>query len=181
MSTPEVPGHTVLQIPVPALERFVRGRYRHYDPAFLSADPDYLHAHVTALGPFLDPSRIDDRTRDQVQEIVGTTAAFDFTMDRIDTFPDGIIHLRPEPEEAFAELTRRLIEAFPECPPYGGRYSEVVPHLTLDQRSETVTQASTLAALGADLPIAGRADRLDLAWYQSNGCRLLHRWVLGRP
>ena len=46
-------GHSVLQLPVPALEGWVRDRTAHYDAGFVSADPRFGHAHVTALGPFV--------------------------------------------------------------------------------------------------------------------------------
>ena len=166
----------MLQVPVPALEAFVRGRYRHYDPAYLGADPGHRHAHITALGPFLEPARIDDRVRAEVAAIVVDLMPFDYVLDRVDTFPDGIIHLRADPEEPFRELTSRLAAAYPECPPYGGRYGDVVPHLTLDRRSATVTESSVLRAIGRDVPIPGSATRLDLAWYQPYRSRLLHSW-----
>jgi 2'-5' RNA ligase len=177
--TDPLPGHTVLQLPVPELEPFVRDRHRHYDRAFVSPDPDFTHAHITALGPFLDPAEIDDRIAAQVAELMVGVQPFTFTLERIETFPDGIIHLRPDPEGPFSDLTRNLSEAFTTCPPYGGRYGEVVPHLTLDLRSEAVTEDSVRTALGPVLPATCRADRLDLAWYEQHGCRLLRSWPLG--
>lgn len=169
-------SHTVLQVPVPPLEPFVRGRHRHYDPEWLSADPSLVHAHVTALGPWLaDPSL---EALAVVAEIVAGTAPFAFDLARIATFPNGIVHLVPEPDGPFRALTARLVEAFPECPPYAGQFG-VAPHLTLDARSASVCEDSTRALLGDLLPVRCRADRLDLAWYAAGDCRLLHRWPLG--
>lgn len=170
-------GHSVLQVPVPELEWFVRGRYDHYDPAYVSADPAFTHAHVTALGPFLPAAQLDDEALALVGKIAALTEPFDFDLDRLATFPNGIIHLRPEPEAPFRALTARLVEAFPQCPPYDGHY-DVAPHLTLDLASAEVTEASTRTALGAG-PWSCRADRLDLAWYEPHGCRLLASWRLG--
>lgn len=180
MSSPvPEPGHTVLQVPVPPLEAFVRGRHAHYDPAYVSSDPAFTHAHITALGPFLDPVELGDEERALVAKIAAATEPFAFTLERIESFANGIIHLRPEPDRPFRELTARLVEAFPGCPPYAGRYAEVVPHLTLDLRTESVTEATTRAALGDVLPVTCRAERLDLAWYAPHGCRLLEAWPLG--
>lgn len=170
-------GHTVLQVPVPQLEAFVRGRHAHYDPGFVSADPAFGHAHVTALGPFLPA--VDDRVRARVAEVVAATSPFDFVLERVATFPNGIIHLVPEPQRPFQELTMRLFEAFPQCPPYAGAYDEVLPHLTLDLRSDVVSEASTLLALGDLVPARCRAERLDLAWWADGDCRLLESWPLG--
>ena len=88
-------GHSVLQVPVPGLEPFVRSRTEHYDTDYLSADPAFTHAHVTALGPFLP--EVDDEAAATVAAIVAETPAFSFTLERIATFPNGIIHLVPSP------------------------------------------------------------------------------------
>ena len=164
---------------MPPLEPFVRARTAYYDPAWLSPDAAFGHAHVTALGPFLRPEAIDPGVLGLVAEIARSTEAFTFRLRSIDTFPNGIIHLVPEPDEPFRALTVALCEAFPSCRPYDGAFPDVHPHLTLDARSATVSEASTAALLGAVLPVVGRAERLDLALWQEHGCRVLTSWPLG--
>lgn len=164
---------------MPPLETFVRARAAHYDRAWLSRDAAFGHAHVTALGPFLRPEAIDSAALGLVAEIAHNTAPFTFALDRVDTFPNGIIHLLPQPDEPFRALTRALFEAFPSCPPYGGAFSDVRPHLTLDARSAAVSESSTTALLAGVLPVLSRAARLDLALWQENGCRVLASWDLG--
>jgi hypothetical protein len=166
----------VLQVPVPQLEDFVRGRTVHYDVSYLSPDPGYVHAHVTALGPFA-PELTDDIER-RVAAIAAETPAFDFVLERVATFPDGIIHLVPEPDEPFRKLTARLAAEFPEHPPYEGRYGDVAPHLTLDLRSDTVNESMTLALLDGVLPARCRATRLDLAWYEPHATGVRRSWPL---
>jgi hypothetical protein len=169
-------AHTVLVVPVPELEPFVRGRTEHYDASFLSADPSFVHAHISALGPFLDePTQADLAL---VADIAGRTPAFDFTLDRIGELAHGILSLLPGPDEPFRELTRRLVAAFPQCPPYGGAYPEPIPHLTLDQRADGIDEASVRAALGAAVPAHCRADRLALHSYANHDCRVLAEWKL---
>ena len=170
-------GHSVLQVPVPGLEPFVRSRTEHYDTDYLSTDPAFTHAHVTALGPFLP--EVNDGAAATVAAIVAETPAFTFTLERIATFPNGIIHLLPEPDAGFRELTSRLAAAFPQCPPYAGRFAEVRPHLTLDARADTVSEQSTRALLGHLVPVRCHAERLDLAWYAPGACRVLRSWELG--
>ena len=171
------PGHTVLQVPVPPLEDVVRGRHAFYDPAWVSDDPWFVHAHVTALGPWVPAPSCQDLAT--VAEVAAATEAFDYVLARVATFPTGIIHLAPEPDGPFRELTTRLAQAFPQCPPYAGEH-EPVPHLTVDLRSASVSEASTRALLGDVVPVRCRAEALDLAWYQADGCRLVRRWALGR-
>lgn len=172
-------SHTVLVVPVPELEDFVRDRTQHYDPSFVSADPAFVHAHITALGPFLDdPS---DSDLEAVGRIAATTPAVAFKLATLGEFPDGTIHLLPEPSEPFARLTRRLTSAFPHCPPYDGRYPDLVPHVTLDRRSDTVSPDSVRAALSNTVPARCRADRIGLHRYANHDCVVLAEWKLCAP
>lgn len=164
---------------MPPLEAFVRARTAHYDRAWLSPDAAFGHAHVTALGPFLRPEAMSADTLLVIAEVARRAGPFTFTLTRIDTFPNGIIHLVPEPDEPFRALTRALCEAFPSCPPYGNGFPQVRPHVTLDAVSEAVSESSTATLLAGVLPVVSRAERLDLALWQENGCRLLASWAMG--
>jgi len=169
-------GHSVLVVPVPDLEPFVRGRWAHYEPGWVSRDPAFTHAHITALAPYLpDPTAHD---LDRVAAIAAATPPFDFVLSEVREFPNGCIHGQPDPAAPFAALTQALWSAFPQCPPYAGEY-DVAPHLTLDQRSAAVSVASTRALLHDLLPARCRADRLELHWYEEGGCRVLGDWKLG--
>lgn len=172
-------SHTVLLVPVPELEPFVRARTEHYDTDWLSSDPAFVHAHVTALGPFLPRPALGPATIAEIERIARVTGPFEFTLAELDTFPNGIIHLVPEPEDPFRDLTARLWAAFPQCPPYAGQFPDVRPHLTLDARSDEVSAPSTRALLGDLVPATCRAEQLDLAWYEAGNCRILHSWRLG--
>ena len=170
-------GHSVLQVPVPPLEPFIRARTEHYDPSYLSTDPAFTHAHVTALGPFV-PALTGDVAR-RVAAIAAETAPFDFVLARhLGRFTDGTLHLLPEPDEGFRKLTARLAAEFPEFPPYAGDF-DPLPHLTVDRLSDEVTVGSTLGLLGDLLPATCRAERLDLAWYEPHASRVLASWRLG--
>jgi hypothetical protein len=69
--------------------------------------------------------------------------------------------------------------AFPDYPPYGGRYSDLIPHLTLDRRSATVTPATVGASVARLLPLTVTIDRVDLQWWANHDCRRLRTWRLG--
>lgn len=174
-------GHSVLQVPVPELEPFVRARHEHYDTDYVSADPEFVHAHVTALGPFLTSRELTADNLSLVAAIAARTEPFSFALERFDVFPNGIIHLAPEPGEPFRALTADLCAAFPDKRPYAGQFPDVRPHLTLDARADRVTVASTRRLVGSLVPVTCRADRLDLAWYEPGNCRLIASWKLGGP
>lgn len=164
-------GHAVLEIPVPQLESFVRSRTEFYDPAFLSADPRFCHAHITLLAPLFElPSEV------RVQQVVSRLSCFDFQLAHMDVFPTGMIHLRPTPMEPFQHAVDALQKAFPEVTPYGGPHP--VPHLSLDVLSDSVTLRSTRRLVGRLVPADCRAEHVDLCWYESQRCAVVERWTL---
>jgi len=173
-----VPGHSVLQLPVPALEEWVRERTAHYDAGFVSADPRFAHAHITALGPF-DPSP-SAAALATIARLAGATAPMRVRLADLAQFPNGIIHLVPAPGDRLRDLTARLVAAFPDWPPYGGEFGhDVQPHLTVDAASDEVSLTTTAALLADVLPVEVLLDRLQLAWWESGDCRVLHEWWLG--
>lgn len=177
-----VPGHSVLQLPVPPLEEWVRTRTAHYDGGFVSADPRFGHAHITALGPF-DPAP-SRAALDVIGAIAASTAPVAVRLERLAQFPNGIIHLVPDPDAALRGLTARLVAAFPAWPPYGGEFGDDVrPHLTVDAASDTpsnaVDLASTARLLAEAVPVDVVLDRLQLAWWESGSCHVMAEWGLG--
>lgn len=168
----------MLQVPVPDLEEWVVTRTQQYDPGFVSSDPDFGHAHITALAPFAPaptPAQLA-----LVGRIAAATSPITVRLNEIGQFPNGIIHLRPEPDAALRTLTASLVAAFPQFPAYEGRFGPVVdPHLTLDASSPEVCVGSTRRLLGRSLPVTTRLDELQLAWWESDNCHVLHRWSLG--
>lgn len=173
-----MPGHTVLQLPVPPLEDWVRRRTRHHDPSFVSEDPGFAHAHITALGPFHpDPS---PAAMARVAAIASATVPMVVRLARLAQFPGGVIHLLPEPDTGLRRLTALLVRAFPEHPPYDGEFgTDVVPHVTLDAASAEVSLVSTRRLLGDVVPVSCRLEELQLAWWESGRCHVRHRWRLG--
>ena len=61
-----------------------------------------------------------------------------------------VIWLAPQPAEPFRALTRAVPTAFPDYPPYGGGYDDVVPHLTAGYRP--AGEETELAEAEADVP-----------------------------
>jgi hypothetical protein len=172
-----VPGHNVLQLPVPALEEWVRARTAHYDGGFVSRDPRFGHAHITALGPF-DPAPSREAL-EAVGAIAASTAPVGVRLERLAQFPNGIIHLVPDPDDALRALTARLAAAFPGWPPYGGEFGDDVrPHLTVDAASAAVDLASTARLLADVVPVDVVLDRLQLAWWESGRCHVVAEWGL---
>jgi 2'-5' RNA ligase len=165
-------------VPVPDLDDVVRERTGFYDASFVSRDPGFAHAHITLLAPWVAEPSGDDLLR--VARLASAAGPFEVTLAEIGEFPDGVIHLRPVPDGPLRDLSGRLAAAFPGYPPYGGRYADVVPHLTLDRRSPSVTPATVRATVAHLLPVTVTVDRIDLQWWANHDCRLLRSWLLGQ-
>lgn len=170
-------GHTVIAVTVPALDEVVRERTAFYDPTYLSTDQGFVHAHVTVLGPWIaKPSALDLA---MLAGIARATPPFEFVLAGLAEFPDGLLYLAPEPDTELRSLSDWVGAAFPDYPPYGGRFDDVVPHLTLDQRGGEVTPESVLARVAHLLPMTVQVSALDVQWWENDNCRLLARVPLG--
>ena len=170
-------GHCVIAVPVPELDDIVRERTVRYDASFLSADPAFVHAHVTLLAPWINDPTLDDLLT--VAGVLATEPPFAFALAEVGEFPGGTLYLVPEPSGPFTRLTARLAEAFPQIQPYDGLYAELVPHLTLEHRATGATTDSLRTELSGRLPVQTHADRVDLQWWANDDCHVRHRWRLG--
>jgi 2'-5' RNA ligase len=117
---------TGLLLIIPEAEPHV-GRLRaKLDPNARAGVP----AHITALYPFRPWEAVDAVVIDRLQAVLRRTRPFDLAFRAAGRFP-GVLWLAPEPREPIDALTDALVEAFPDCPPYGGRFADPVPHLTV--------------------------------------------------
>jgi 2'-5' RNA ligase len=103
--------------------------------------------HVTLLVPA--PGDVE-----AIAEVLFEFAAFDVVFARVERFP-GTLWLAPEPAQPFARMIEALMRRFPDHPPYGGSFREIVPHLTVAQSSFD----EAVSALEPWLPLRSRAER----------------------
>jgi hypothetical protein len=92
-----------------------------------------------------------------IQQIATQVVPFEFALARVDRFP-GVLYLAPEPSEPFKRLTAQATARWPELPPYGGAFDQVVPHLTVAEGAEPPGLAGQLERR---LPL--RTEATDLA------------------
>jgi len=142
-----VSAHVAVVVPFPGLAEVVDD-WR--ERTCLTKPSHGMPPHVTLLIP----------ARNDVAGIVEAAApfcAFDVRFARVDRFP-GTLWLAPEPAAPFVALTEGLAVRWPECKPYGGVFSRVIPHLTVAQR-ELDEAADMLAPF---LPLDSRAESIVL-------------------
>ena len=128
---------SALGVTVPEAEPWVKDLRERYDPTAAVGVP----AHITVLFPFISPDLITDSDLARAAETFQRFRPFEFRLEQVGRFPESL-YLVPEPGEPFIALTEVIAREFPEYPPYGGKFTEIVPHLTVANRS---AELSTIA------------------------------------
>jgi hypothetical protein len=175
MSTPQ----SALVILVPEVEALVQPFRERYDPSAAAGMP----AHVTSLYPFLPPTDIDAAVIAGVGSCAAAIQPFDFVFRNTRRFP-GVLYLVPEPDEPFRRITQAIWQRYPQAPPYGGRFPDIVPHLSLADRLaeshlDRVAEEFAAAAQGK-LPVRGQAREIALVDNRSGSWRVSTTIKLGR-
>jgi len=169
-------GESAIIVPVRVPVAVNRLRER-MDPSAAEGVP----AHVTLLYPFMPPSQLRDDVRRTIEDIVAAEAAFQIVFNAVRRWPN-VVHLEPEPAEPFRRLTVALAAAFPDYPPYGGAFDQVVPHLTVAQDVSEEYFAAAEHALPAELPIRDFAHEAWLIGHTpEQRWHTLWRLPLGQP
>ena len=159
---------TALLVPVPAEALVDAFRRRHHDFAFERRIPP----HVTVLFPFVPAASLDDVLRAQLAVHFSGVAPFEAALTGIGRF-DGCVWLAPEPRDRFVDLITATYARFPKHPPYGGKFTEPEPHLTVaevdEPDSEDAIAELARMELGRQLPFGFVVDCVSLIAEQANG------------
>ena len=142
MADPDPAGRqeSAILVPVPEAEPVVGQLRARLDRSASRGIP----AHVTVLYPFVPPEQITAAVIAKAAAAVASVRSFDCQFAGTGWFGDQVVWLAPEPASPFRALTAAVHAAFPKCPPFGGAFAEVIPHLTVGDRPE-----GRLGVLGA--------------------------------
>jgi 2'-5' RNA ligase len=149
---------SALLLPVPAAEAAVGPHRARLDPSARDGVP----AHVTVLYPFLPPAAIGPDVLARLSRLFAGVPRFAFTLDQVRWFDESVVWVGASDESPFRALTELAAQAYPGCPPYGGRYEDVVPHLTIGQGDGLTELRAAAEAVRPLLPIATEATRVTL-------------------
>ena len=122
---------TALICRVPEAEAYIGHHRQRFDPPARRNVP----AHVTILYPFMEPARVDGAVLDELAAIAAAVPCFDFRLRDIARFPSSL-YLAPDPARSFTLLTEGVHRAFPDYPPFAGKFDVVVPHVTVAHGDE---------------------------------------------
>ena len=166
---------SALGVPVPEAEPWVKDLRERYDPIAAVGMP----AHITVLFPFISPDLLTDSDLARAAGIFRRFRSFEFRLEQVGRFPESL-YLVPEPDEPFISLTEAIVREFPEYPPYGGKFTEIIPHLTVANRSaelSAIAEAKLLARMKDLGPIHAVYNVVKL-YENSSGC---WRWAQAFP
>ena len=168
---------TALICRVPEAERYIAHYRQRFDPSARRNVP----AHVTVLYPFMAPALVDAEVLSTLRGITRATPAFNYRMRETRRFPVAL-YLAPDPDQPFSALMDAIYRAFPDYPPFEGKFETVVPHITVAHGDEP-TLCEIEIELRIALPGAGVAahcNELLLIENSSGRWEVLETFTLGQ-
>jgi 2'-5' RNA ligase len=169
-------NETALIVAMPEAEPLVGRWRREFDASAAAGVP----AHVTILAPFLPSHELKASVLSDLRALIAAHGAFTIRFARAARFPD-VLYLAPEPAEPLAALTSAIAGTWPQAPPYGGEFSEVIPHLTVAHGQDESTFGAIESDLAAHLPILASVEAVHLIEYVAPRWHERHEFALGRP
>lgn len=171
-------AESALVVLIPEAESLVGAFRDQFDPSASVGMP----AHITVLYPFKSPHELTPGVIRSLEELFSKSPIFGVSFAESRRFP-SVLYLSPSPDDAFRRLTEIVTECFPETPPYGGRFTDIVPHLTVAEVSdgqrldEIAAEFDRLA--GGHLPIRAAVSEIALVDNASGSWQVRTRFALG--
>jgi 2'-5' RNA ligase len=156
---------TALVAEIPAAESIVGPHRALLDASTARGVP----AHITILFPFVPVSRLGTAELSLLSELFAAVPAFDVRLDHTDWFDTSVLWIGPQDPAPFRDLTARVFAAFPDYPPYEGRFEEAVPHLTVGEACPVDSMRRAEDQIAGKLPVDERVTAVTLLAESSRG------------
>jgi 2'-5' RNA ligase len=169
---------TALICRVPEAERYIAHYRQRFDPSARRNVP----AHVTILYPFMAPQLVDAAVLATLSGIANSVPCFNYRLAQTRRFPVAL-YLAPDPDAFFAALTEGIFRAFPDYPPFEGKFDTVVPHVTVahgDEPQLCEIEVELRIALSTGGGVAARCTELVLIENSSGRWEQMHVFGLGK-
>ena len=135
-------------IRIPEAEPLVGEWRRRFDPSAVLGIP----AHITLVYPFVPVEGVDADIRAELRGLFAEEAPCRFELRASARYP-SVLYLKPEPDAALRAIIEGVVERFPEHPPYGGVFDDLMPHLTVAQSGDEDLLARVESELPRGLPV----------------------------
>lgn len=164
MPGPLLTAPTALVALIPEADAVV-GRWRaELDPSARRGMPP----HITVLYPWMPLDLLTGHDEADLGAIVGAVASFAISLHDIQRFPETL-WLDPHPADPFVRLTMAVQARWPEYEPYSGRFSAVVPHLSIGDAVDPDALGHVVADVAPKLPIEAKVTHLALMALDDEG------------
>ena len=160
---------TALICPLPRVAPLLAPWRDVHDPSAAAGIPP----HITVLAPFLGPDELGLEDLETLRSLFAPREPIETELTRVGMFDSDVLHLRPEPDAPFRELTDAVVARYPQTPPYGGRHDDIVPHVTVGKAIPRPRARHAARSLMLALPIRVRIDVVQL-WVRGSDA-----WVAG--
>jgi 2'-5' RNA ligase len=168
---------TALICRVPEAERYVAHYRQRFDPSARRNVP----AHVTVLYPFMSPQDVDAEVLERLAQIARAVPCFEYRLAETGRFPVSL-YLAPQPDDFFAALTNAVYGAYPDYPPFDGKFATVVPHVTVahaDEPQLCEIEVELRIAMASGGAVKARCHEMVLIENSSGRWEEMHRFALG--
>jgi len=146
-----------------------------------SSNANAMAAHVTILYPFVRTSLLTSDVVSQLRLILSGVRSFTFELSEVGWFGERVLFLVPNPASPFQEMTQLLTSVFPDQKPYGGEFTEIVPHLTVAEGASPSKLRDSAHVIKELLPIHADANAVSLMTQDAFGNWAIHStFELGR-
>jgi 2'-5' RNA ligase len=135
--------------PAVAAARYNLGRYGENE----------IELHITLLFPFVPRPALEPGVIESLRAFFVTQPAPVFVLDRVEAFAEGAVYAAPSPAAPLQRLIGELAVGYPDTPPYGGVFDDIVPHATLAKQDGDGAVRSRVEPL---LPVECRPERASL-------------------
>jgi hypothetical protein len=151
---------TAIVVPVPEADPLI-DRWRRKNT---TSGAEGMPAHITLIHPFADTSQYASGLGHIVEATMAGMGEVDYSLVSTAYFRGmpSTLYLVPEPPDPFVTMTKALADEFPQYPPYGGMFSEIIPHVTVAQHDDPDLLGEIEQDVKRSLPIQARASAVAL-------------------
>ncbi len=129
---------------------------------FDRAAQDGVPAHITVIYPFKLLELLTAGDHRRLEELAAKCGTFSVRVSRSGWFGDSVVYLAPDDPAPIALLTRQVWSAFPDFPPYAGKFADSVPHLTVGHDHSARELKAAEHSVSQRLPFTQQVDHLEL-------------------
>lgn len=125
--------------------------------------------HITLTFPFVPVAQLDDDVLMRLGDLWSTFPEFEHALVDTAWFGDDVLWLATDGDVVVRSMTDAVTKAFPQHPPYEGKFADVVPHLTIAERGSPASMHTAEAEVRSVLPIQIRTQTVTLLAERSSG------------